>query len=75
VKSAEVLVAEDRDVLEAKYGKLSELSKPRFYDYASGKVKRTFDPNSRLYPTTYDALRRPLTVNEPDPSRAIAECW
>jgi hypothetical protein len=38
------------------------------YDYASGKVKRTFDPNSSLYTTTYDALRRPLTANEPDPS-------
>jgi YD repeat-containing protein len=38
------------------------------YDYASGKVKQTFDPNSRLFATTYDALRRPLTVNIPDPT-------
>jgi len=38
------------------------------YDYVTGKVKNTFDPNSHLFVTTYDALRRPLTVSEPDPS-------
>ena len=38
------------------------------YDYVNGKVKNTFDPNSHLFTTTYDALRRPLTVSEPDPT-------
>ncbi len=38
------------------------------YDYATGKVKNIFDANSRLYTTTYDALRRPLVVSIPDPS-------
>lgn len=38
------------------------------YDYTTGKIKNTFDPNSRLYTTSYDGLGRPLTVSIPDPS-------
>src|SRR5450631_1895504 len=38
------------------------------YDYSTGKVKATYDPNNRLYTTLYDGLGRPLSVNEPDPS-------
>jgi RHS repeat-associated protein len=38
------------------------------YDYSSGKVLTTYDPNNRLYTTTYDGLGRPLTVSIPDPS-------
>ncbi len=41
------------------------------YDYATGKVKFTYDANNRVYTTTYDALRRPLTVNIPNPSTGI----
>jgi RHS repeat-associated protein len=38
------------------------------YDYSTGKVKTTFDPNNRLFATSYDAVGRPLTVSEPDTS-------
>jgi RHS repeat-associated protein len=38
------------------------------YDYSTGKVKATYDPNNRLYTTLYDGLGRPLTLGEPDPS-------
>jgi YD repeat-containing protein len=37
------------------------------YDYSTGKVKTTFDPNTRLYTTTYDGFGRPLTVSIPEP--------
>jgi YD repeat-containing protein len=38
------------------------------YDYSTGKIKTTFDPNNRLFTTAYDAVGRPVTINEPDPS-------
>jgi RHS repeat-associated protein len=41
------------------------------YDYSTGKVKTTFDPNNRLLVTAYDAVGRPLMVSEPDPSGGL----
>jgi YD repeat-containing protein len=38
------------------------------YDYSTGKVKATYDPNNRLYTTTYDGFGRPLTSSIPDPA-------
>ncbi len=38
------------------------------YDYSTGKVKATYDPNNRLYTTTYDGYGRPLTSSIPDPA-------
>jgi RHS repeat-associated protein len=38
------------------------------YDYSTGKTKTSFDPNNHLFSTLYDAVGRPLTVSEPDPS-------
>jgi len=37
------------------------------YDYSTGKVKSTFDPNIHLFTTSYDGVGRPLTVSIPDP--------
>ncbi|KYK43917.1 hypothetical protein A1D31_37445 [Bradyrhizobium liaoningense] len=38
------------------------------YDYSSGKVKNTFDPNNRLYVNAYDGFDRLLSVAAPDPA-------
>jgi len=38
------------------------------YDYSSGKVKETYDPNARLHKKIYDGLDRLLATLEPDPS-------
>ena len=36
------------------------------YNYASGKVKQTTDPNGRVFQTVYDGLGRPVTIKQPD---------
>jgi RHS repeat-associated protein len=38
----------------------------RQFDYSSGKVKITNDPNTRVFETTYDGFDRPLTETQPD---------
>ena len=38
----------------------------REYDYSSGKVTKTVDPNSRVFTTTYDALDRRDGGKQPD---------
>jgi RHS repeat-associated protein len=36
------------------------------YDYSSGKVATTTDPNSRTFATVYDGLDRPIEEKQPD---------
>jgi RHS repeat-associated protein len=36
------------------------------YNYDYGKVKATYDPNNRLYTTTYDGLGRVKDIKQPD---------
>ena len=38
----------------------------RDFDYSSGKVTKTVDPNTRVFTTTYDGLDRPLQEQQPD---------
>ena len=38
----------------------------REYDYSSGKVTKTIDPNGRVFTTTYDGLDRPTEEKQPD---------
>lgn len=42
------------------------------YDYPSGQVATTTDPNGNIFATIYDGLGRPLLVYEPDPIAATS---
>jgi RHS repeat-associated protein len=37
-----------------------------YYDYSSGKIKKTIDPNGREFQTVYDALDRVIEEKQPD---------
>lgn len=37
------------------------------YDYTSGQIIQTIDPNSEIFTTNYDGLDRPVSVLQPDP--------
>jgi len=37
-----------------------------YYDYASGKIKKTIDQSSRVFETVYDTFARPLFEYQPD---------